>query len=81
VTVLARQESGLLSYQSVKKETSRGKTSMALGKTPAPIQIPTDAPGKFVYVFRDGAGRSSTARRSRSSATATSRAASSGTRS
>jgi uncharacterized protein YfaS (alpha-2-macroglobulin family) len=56
VTVLARQESGLLSYQSVKKETSRGKTSMALGKTPAPIQIPTDAPGKFVYVFRDGAG-------------------------
>ena len=56
VSVLARQESGLLSYQSVKKETSRGKTALVLGKTPSPIQVPTDAPGKFVYVFRDGAG-------------------------
>ena len=56
VSVLARQESGLLAYQSVKKETSRGTDSLVLGKTPATLTVPTDAPGRFVYVLRDGAG-------------------------
>jgi uncharacterized protein YfaS (alpha-2-macroglobulin family) len=32
VRVLAREESGLLSYQSVKKEISRGTQTLALGK-------------------------------------------------
>ena len=56
VSVLARQESGLMSYQSVKKETSRGKEPLALGATPATLSPPTDAPGRFFYVLRDAAG-------------------------
>jgi alpha-2-macroglobulin len=56
VSVLARQESGLLSYTSVKKETPRGKNPLALGTTPGTIRLPTDAPGRFFYVFRDAAG-------------------------
>lgn len=56
VNVLARQESGLLAYQSVKKEISRGTQPLALGTTPAVIDLPTAAPGRFVYVLRDGAG-------------------------
>jgi alpha-2-macroglobulin len=56
VSVLARQESGLLAYQSVKKETSRGKQALSFGKTPATLALATAAPGRFYYVFKDGAG-------------------------
>jgi uncharacterized protein YfaS (alpha-2-macroglobulin family) len=56
VSVLARQESGLLSYQSVKKEISRGTEHLALGAAPISLTLPTAQPGRFVYVLRDGAG-------------------------
>ncbi len=56
VNTLVRQESGLLAYQSVKKEISRGTQPLALGATPLALGLPTAAPGRFVYVLRDGAG-------------------------
>lgn len=56
VNVLARQESGLLAYQSVRRETSRGTQPLALGASPAMLDLPTAAPGRFMYVLRDGAG-------------------------
>jgi uncharacterized protein YfaS (alpha-2-macroglobulin family) len=54
--VLVRQESGLLAYQSVKKETARGTQPLALGAAPATLALPTGAAGRFVYVLRDRAG-------------------------
>src|SRR5690606_33883065 len=56
VSVLARQPSGLLAYQSVKKEVPRGTTPLALGAEPVRLALPTDAPGRFAYVLRDAAG-------------------------
>jgi len=56
VRVLAREESGLLSYQSVKKEVSRGTQTLALGKTPAALTLPTAQAGHFAYILRDAAG-------------------------
>jgi len=56
VSVLARQPSGLLAYQSVKKEIPRGATPLSLGAEPARLALPTDTPGRFAYVLRDAAG-------------------------
>ena len=56
VSVLAQQPSGLLAYQSVKKEISRGKQSLVLTAKPAKLALTTDRPGRFVYVLRDGTG-------------------------
>jgi alpha-2-macroglobulin len=54
--VLVRQESGLLAYQPVKKETPRGTQPLGLAGAPATLTLPTAAPGHFVYVVRDGGG-------------------------
>lgn len=56
VNVLARQESGLMAYQSVKKETSRGTQPLVLGTAPAVLDLPTAQPGRFVWILRDAAG-------------------------
>jgi uncharacterized protein YfaS (alpha-2-macroglobulin family) len=56
VSVLAQQPSGLLAYQSVKKEVSRGKQTLALSGKPAKLPLATDRPGRFLYVLRDGGG-------------------------
>ena len=57
VSVLARQESGLLAYQSVKKETSRGKrAARARADAGARSRCRPRRPARFVYVLRDGAG-------------------------
>lgn len=56
VSVLARQENGLLAYQSVEKQVSRGTQPLALTATPATVTLPSAAPGRFMYVLRDKAG-------------------------
>jgi len=56
VNVLAQQPSGLLAYQSVKKETSHGKQTLVLTANATKLPLATDRPGHFVYVFRDGNG-------------------------
>lgn len=56
VRVLARQPSGLLAYQSVKKETSRGTQAIPLRAATTRLPLPTANPGHFVYVLRDAAG-------------------------
>lgn len=56
VNVLVKQDSGLLSYQSTKKETTLHTQPLALGTTPARLTVPSEKPGQFVYVFHDTAG-------------------------
>jgi alpha-2-macroglobulin len=56
VSVLQRQPNGLLAYQSVRKEESRGKTPLAVAAAGTPLALPATAPGSFVYVLRDAEG-------------------------
>ncbi|MDX2171389.1 MAG: MG2 domain-containing protein, partial [Deltaproteobacteria bacterium] len=56
VRVLAKQENGLLGYQSVRKDISQGTQPLPLGAAPLKLILPTAQAGSFVYVLRDKAG-------------------------
>ncbi|HYS82024.1 MAG TPA: alpha-2-macroglobulin, partial [Anaeromyxobacteraceae bacterium] len=55
VSVLARQGDGSYHYESVRRETGRGKAPLAIGTKGLRYALPTSAPGDFLIVVRDGA--------------------------
>jgi len=54
VSVLARQDSGAYRYQSVKKEVELGSKPFELGVEGTRRKLPTDKPGDYALVIRDG---------------------------
>ncbi|HEX7622998.1 MAG TPA: MG2 domain-containing protein, partial [Anaeromyxobacteraceae bacterium] len=55
VSVLARRGDGSYHYESVHRETGRGKAPLAIGAKGQRYALPTSAPGDFLIVIRDGA--------------------------
>ncbi len=53
VSVLARQNDGSYRYESVRRETGRGKTPLAIGAKGMRYALPTTEPGDFLVVVRD----------------------------
>jgi len=54
VSVLARQDNGSYRYQSVKKEVELGAKPFELGAEGTRRKLPTDKPGDYALVIRDG---------------------------
>lgn len=54
VSVLARQDNGGYRYQSVKKEVELGSKPFEVGAEGARRKLPTDKPGDYALVIRDG---------------------------
>jgi alpha-2-macroglobulin len=56
VSVLTKQENGTLAYQSVQKEISKAKTTLAIPAAGLAINLPTPQAGSFALVIRDSKG-------------------------
>jgi len=54
ISVLARQNDGSYRYESVRRETGRGRTPLAIGAKGVRYTLPTTEPGDFLVVVRNG---------------------------
>lgn len=56
VSTLVKREDGLYAYQSVQRDEKRKTGELALAGGRAAYDLPTDSPGNFYIVFRNGQG-------------------------
>ncbi|HSR56916.1 MAG TPA: MG2 domain-containing protein, partial [Candidatus Binataceae bacterium] len=56
VSVLTRQENGTLAFQSVRKEISKEKKTLALPAAGQTLTLPSAGPGSYVYAIRNQKG-------------------------
>ncbi len=56
VSVLTKQDNGTLAYQSVRKEISRSKNTIAIPAAGLAVKLPTNSAGSFALVIRNDRG-------------------------